>query len=70
MISKAKAADARSIAAGKQASGPAISVFLIGAGYGETVPETLRRDLDPSTPERGCRVPMRRPYLCDVRASG
>jgi len=41
---------------GRQSSTPVTSVFLIPAGYGATVPETLRHELELSLPER-CRVP-------------
>jgi len=45
-------AEARSIAVGRQSSSPMISVFLMAAGYGCIVPETLRQELVPSSPER------------------
>ena len=54
--SKAKDADARSTAVGRQSSIPVSRVVLIPAGYGAIVPETLRHELELALLER-CRVP-------------
>jgi hypothetical protein len=48
----ARDADARSTAVGRQSSSPVISVFLITAGYGATVPGTLRNGVDIFPSER------------------
>jgi hypothetical protein len=46
-ISTASDAEARSTTVGRHISSPMISVFLMTASYGETVPETLRQELNP-----------------------
>jgi hypothetical protein len=48
----ARDAEAKSTTVGRQSSSPVISVFLMAAGYGGTVPETLRHGANMRFPER------------------
>jgi len=61
LTDNAKAATARSAAVGTETSSPAISVDLIGAGYGGIVPKTLRptRIAHYRNGERALRVRLR-----------
>ncbi len=61
LTNNAKAATARSAAVGMETSSPAISVDLIGAGYGGIVPKTLRPTANCSLPERRARLTRQAP---------
>ena len=60
LTSNARAVTARSAAVGMETSSPVIRMDLISAGYGETVPETLRPNLNLLLPERRCALLMPR----------
>ncbi len=61
LTNNAKATTARSAAVGMETSSPAISVDLIGAGYGGIVPKTLRPTANCSLPERRARLTRQAP---------